>query len=247
MLTLGLIGTWQVFDQIYIVTQGGPAKTTLTPAYLSYRRRSTTSEWGAGAAIAFVLFAIIVALTLVQRCVCGSGRARRSASPTVAARPGTRAGRRRDRRAARAPPSRTPVARGRAARPLVVYVVSLVSRVYSTRSSCATSFKTEADAAANPLSLVPQTGTTAAYRGCSRSDFPLWFANSVVVTLAGHRRPGVLRLAGRLRAGAAAVPRPGRRCSPALVAVMAVPERGAADPEVPGHQPARDLQHLRRR
>ena len=31
VLTLGLIGTWQVFDQIYTGTQGGPAKTTLTP------------------------------------------------------------------------------------------------------------------------------------------------------------------------------------------------------------------------
>ena len=34
VLTLGLIGCWQVFDQIYTGTQGGPAKTTLTPAYL---------------------------------------------------------------------------------------------------------------------------------------------------------------------------------------------------------------------
>ena len=37
VLTLGLIGCWQVFDQIYTGTQGGPAKTTLTPAYLSYQ------------------------------------------------------------------------------------------------------------------------------------------------------------------------------------------------------------------
>ena len=36
VLTLGLIGTWQVFDQVYVGTQGGPAKTTVTPAYLSY-------------------------------------------------------------------------------------------------------------------------------------------------------------------------------------------------------------------
>ena len=32
----GLIGTWQVFDQIYVMSQGSPAKTTLTPAFLSY-------------------------------------------------------------------------------------------------------------------------------------------------------------------------------------------------------------------
>jgi multiple sugar transport system permease protein len=48
----------------------------------------------------------------------------------------------------------------------------------------ATSFKTEPDAASNPISLVPQTFTTAAYeRLFTQSDFPVWFQNSVVVTL----------------------------------------------------------------
>ncbi|HEY3438224.1 MAG TPA: sugar ABC transporter permease [Actinotalea sp.] len=67
VVTLGLIGCWQVFDQIYTGTQGGPAKTTLTPAYLSYQSSFEGQQWGRGAAIAFVLFAIIVVLTLVQR------------------------------------------------------------------------------------------------------------------------------------------------------------------------------------
>jgi len=69
VLTLGLIGTWQVFDQIYTGTQGGPAKTTLTPAYLSYTASFTNQHWGQGAAIAFILFAIIVVLTIGQRLV----------------------------------------------------------------------------------------------------------------------------------------------------------------------------------
>ena len=64
VLTLGLIGTWQVFDQIYTGTQGGPAKTTLTPAYLSFQTAFNNQDWGQGAAIAFILFAIIVVLTL---------------------------------------------------------------------------------------------------------------------------------------------------------------------------------------
>jgi multiple sugar transport system permease protein len=47
-----------------------------------------------------------------------------------------------------------------------------------------TSFKTEAEAASNPLSLIPRTTTTAAYRELFlHSDFPLWFANSFGVTL----------------------------------------------------------------
>lgn len=67
VITLGLIGTWQVFDQIYTGTQGGPAKTTVTPAYLSFQTAFVNQQWGQGAAIAFLLFAIIVALTLLQR------------------------------------------------------------------------------------------------------------------------------------------------------------------------------------
>ena len=67
VVTLGLIGTWQVFDQIYMGTQGGPAKTTLTPAYLSFNSAFNNQDWPRGAAIAFILFAIIVVLTVLQR------------------------------------------------------------------------------------------------------------------------------------------------------------------------------------
>lgn len=71
VITLGLIGTWQVFDQIYTGSQGGPSKTTLTPAYLSYDSAFISQDWGRGAAIAFVLFAIIVVFTLLQRIILG--------------------------------------------------------------------------------------------------------------------------------------------------------------------------------
>jgi multiple sugar transport system permease protein len=67
VVTLGLIGTWQVFDQIYVMSQGNPAKTTLTPAFLSYRTAFRDFDYGSGAAISFVLFLIIVLLTLLQR------------------------------------------------------------------------------------------------------------------------------------------------------------------------------------
>jgi multiple sugar transport system permease protein len=69
VITLGLIGTWQVFDQIYTGTRGGPAKTTMTPAYLSFNAAFNQQDWGEGAAIAFLLFAIIVFFTVVQRWV----------------------------------------------------------------------------------------------------------------------------------------------------------------------------------
>jgi multiple sugar transport system permease protein len=69
VLTLGITGTWQTFDQIYTGTKGAPANTTLTPAYLSYSDAFTNQDWGVGAAIGFILFAIIVVFTLFQRWV----------------------------------------------------------------------------------------------------------------------------------------------------------------------------------
>ncbi len=69
VLTLGLIGTWQVFDQIYLTGRGAPAKTLLTPAFLAYDTSFSDLKWGQGAAISFILFGIIVLLTLFQRWV----------------------------------------------------------------------------------------------------------------------------------------------------------------------------------
>jgi len=67
VVTLGLIGTWQIFDQIYVGTKGSPLNTTLTPAFLSFNASFNSNEWGVGAAIAFILFAIIVFFTLIAR------------------------------------------------------------------------------------------------------------------------------------------------------------------------------------
>ncbi|MDJ0377472.1 sugar ABC transporter permease [Cryobacterium sp. PH31-L1] len=69
VLTLGLIGSWQLFDQVALTGGGAPGKTVLTPAYLAYDTSFTELKWGQGAAISFILFVIIVALTLFQRYV----------------------------------------------------------------------------------------------------------------------------------------------------------------------------------
>ena len=65
--TLGLIGTWQLFDQIYVMGKGAPANTTLTPAYLSYKQSFTSLQYGSGAAMSFIVFVLIVVLTAFQR------------------------------------------------------------------------------------------------------------------------------------------------------------------------------------
>ncbi len=73
VVTLGLIGTWQVFDQVYAMTAGGPQKTTLTPAYLVYREGFENSAMGRAAAIAFIVFVVILAFTGLQRLILRRG------------------------------------------------------------------------------------------------------------------------------------------------------------------------------
>jgi multiple sugar transport system permease protein len=65
--TLGLIATWQVFDQVYVLGQGEPANTTLTPAFLSYSYGFDNAEFGDGAAISFILLGIVMLMTGIQR------------------------------------------------------------------------------------------------------------------------------------------------------------------------------------
>ena len=67
VITLGLIGTWQVFDQIFAISFGGPEKTTLTPAFLTYFQTFQNGEASLGAAISVLLFFIIMGFTLLQR------------------------------------------------------------------------------------------------------------------------------------------------------------------------------------
>lgn len=67
VVTLGLIGTFQVFDQIFVISSGGPAKTTLTIAYLVYSNGFKNSAMGLAAATAILLFIIIFAFSILQR------------------------------------------------------------------------------------------------------------------------------------------------------------------------------------
>ena len=97
VITLGLIGTWQVFDQIYVMGKGAPAGTTLTPAYLSYQESFRSLKYGTGAAMAFIVFVIIVLLTWFQRWLMRedrgtSRRTRRAAAVAVGMQQGKQAG-----------------------------------------------------------------------------------------------------------------------------------------------------------
>lgn len=71
VVTMGLIGCFQVFDQVYVMTEGGPLKATLTTAYLLYKEAFVNFNMGYACAIAFVLATIIFAFTMLQKRVMG--------------------------------------------------------------------------------------------------------------------------------------------------------------------------------
>jgi multiple sugar transport system permease protein len=71
IVTVGIIGCFQVFDQIYVMTEGGPLKSTLTTVYLLYKEAFVNFNMGYACSIAFVLAAMIFACTVVQRRLLG--------------------------------------------------------------------------------------------------------------------------------------------------------------------------------
>jgi len=76
VVTVGVIGCFQVFDQIFVMTNGGPLDSTTTITYLIYKWafRDTTIKMGQASALAVILTLIILAVTFIQRRVIeGSG------------------------------------------------------------------------------------------------------------------------------------------------------------------------------
>ncbi|MBI2938843.1 MAG: sugar ABC transporter permease [Chloroflexi bacterium] len=66
VLLMSTIGALQVFDSIYVMTKGGPMGATQTVVYMLYRHAFEWYEMGFASAIAYVLFAVIFVLTLIQ-------------------------------------------------------------------------------------------------------------------------------------------------------------------------------------
>ncbi|MEH1892926.1 MAG: sugar ABC transporter permease [Nostoc sp.] len=76
VIAVGVIGTFQLFDQSYIFSggTGGPNNATLTVVLLIYQAVFRNLQMGYAAAIAFLLTAVIIAITLIQRRLFGGER-----------------------------------------------------------------------------------------------------------------------------------------------------------------------------
>ena len=66
VVTITCISSFQVFDLIYLMTQGGPLDSTNVLVYAVYKNAFEYFKIGQASAIAYVLFAIILSLTLIQ-------------------------------------------------------------------------------------------------------------------------------------------------------------------------------------
>jgi multiple sugar transport system permease protein len=66
VLITSVIGSFQVFGSIYILTNGGPAQSTIVLVFLIYQRAFKYFQMGYASALAYILFAIILLLTLFQ-------------------------------------------------------------------------------------------------------------------------------------------------------------------------------------
>jgi multiple sugar transport system permease protein len=65
-LIVGVIGTMQIFSQAYVMTQGGPDDSTLFYAYHLFNSAFRYFRMGYASAMAWILFLIVLALTLLQ-------------------------------------------------------------------------------------------------------------------------------------------------------------------------------------
>lgn len=61
----GIIGSYQVFDQVYVMTNGGPVHSTTTVVYYLFSKFQDL-RLGYASAIAYTLFAILVIFSLIE-------------------------------------------------------------------------------------------------------------------------------------------------------------------------------------
>ncbi len=66
VLVLSIIGSFQVFDIVFVLTSGGPLGATKVLVFYLYEHAFKFFNMGYASAVAYVLFAVLLVLTLVQ-------------------------------------------------------------------------------------------------------------------------------------------------------------------------------------
>ena len=66
VIVVSTIDAFQVFTQIYVMTEGGPVSSTSVIVYEIYQKAFLFLRMGEASALAYILFSIILILTLIQ-------------------------------------------------------------------------------------------------------------------------------------------------------------------------------------
>lgn len=66
LLITNIISSFQVFGMVNVLTRGGPGRATTVLAYYIYRSAFRYNKMGLASAIAFVLFGLVLVVTLIQ-------------------------------------------------------------------------------------------------------------------------------------------------------------------------------------
>ena len=66
-VTMMLIGAFQLFDIVYLLTQGGPEGATMTPVVYIYLNAFNEYQGGIASAMSIVLMSVIIAITFLTR------------------------------------------------------------------------------------------------------------------------------------------------------------------------------------
>lgn len=69
VVMMGLIGCFQAFTEVDIMTDGGPNNSTILMVNYIYKQAFGNSKMGRGAAASMVLFVIILAFTIIQKVI----------------------------------------------------------------------------------------------------------------------------------------------------------------------------------
>jgi len=74
VILINTIKSFQIFIEVFVMTKGGPLNSTLTMVYLVYEEGLYKFNMGYASAIAYCLFFIIMAFSLLQMKAFGLGR-----------------------------------------------------------------------------------------------------------------------------------------------------------------------------
>lgn len=71
LLLITVIGTFKAFNHIYVMTLGGPGNATTTASIYIFNQMVSYNRYGYSAALSFIVFFVILILTIIQNQVAG--------------------------------------------------------------------------------------------------------------------------------------------------------------------------------